>query len=99
MPVVPEYLRASITLENDASDDPFGENSFDEWNDTKTEQRDPLIDAYPTYICPIFNQLETVCVEDSILELFGKSGDISLNDTMTLTNDEILNIINTRNMR
>ena len=95
VPVIPDYLRGILSSEN-TEDDPFADDDDEEED---AIERDPLIDSYPKYLCPIFNGLNSVCLEDSILELFGKNGDITVNDTETLTNDEIINTINTRNVR
>ena len=56
--------------------DPFADDSTDPWDedDDFQDNADPLADLYPKFLCPIFNELETVCLEDSILELFAKNG-------------------------
>ena len=92
-------MKSYLSSGND--DDPFEENSSDQWDDGKDfhDNRDPLIELYPTVICPVFSQLKTVCLEDSILELFGKNGNVTVNDIDKLSNQEILNAINTQNFR
>ena len=68
-------------------------------NDDFYDKADPLAGLYPNFLCPIFNELQTVCLEDSILELFAKNGKIVEDDMASLSNDEIIDIVNTRNIR
>ena len=99
VPYLPDDLKSYISSGNDA--DPFGEDSGDTWDDGEGfhDNQDPLKDLYPTVLCPIFSELKTVCLEDSILELFSKDGNVTINDIDKLSNQEILNAINTKNFR
>ena len=98
VPYLPDDLKPQSSTDDQ---DPFADDSTDPWDedDDFQDNSDPLADLYPKFLCPIFNELETVCLEDSILELFAKNGKITQNDIVNLTNEEIVNIINTRNIR
>lgn len=93
-------MKSYISPGND--DDPFEDDSSDLWDDDDDDfhdSGDPLKDLYPTVLCQVLDELKTVCLEDSILELFGKDGNITLNNIDKLSNQEILNAINTQNFR
>ena len=89
---MPDFLKQSKD-----TNDPFDDDD-DTFSDESESKRDPLISLYPYPLCPALNNLKKACLEDSILELFGKSGNISLNDIEKLTNDHIVDVINTRNV-
>ena len=98
VPYLPDDLKPQSSSDDQ---DPFSDDSTDPWDEDEDfhDNADPLADLYPKFLCPIFNELETVCLEDSILELFAKNGKITQSDIANLTNEEIINIINTRNIR
>jgi hypothetical protein len=99
VPYLPDDLKSYISSGNDV--DPFEDDSSNPWDDGDDfhDNRDPLKDLYPTVLCPVFSKLKTVCLEDSILELFGKDGNVTVNDIDKLSNQEILNVVNTQNFR
>ena len=98
VPYIPDSLKSFIGPGND--DSPFDEEEYQWDNDTEIySNRDPLLEYYPLYLCPLFKTLETVCLEDSILELFAKDGDITIDDIDNLSNQEIINAINNKNIR
>ena len=81
--------------------DPFADESSDSWDDDDAfhDNADPLAALYPDFLCPMFNGLETVCLEDSILELFANNGKITENEILSLSNQHIIDIVNTKNVR
>ena len=101
---MPDYLKSPVSkdddnpFDNDMSDDELWEDDTDPTGKPAFE-RDPLIAYYPSPLCSTFNGLERACWEDSILELFGKDGNISTNDMQNLTNNDILDAINKSNFR
>ena len=98
VPYLPDDLKPKSSSHED---DPFADESNMSWDEDEIfdDNADPLAGLYPNFLCPIFNDLQTVCLEDSILELFAKNGKIKEADLMSLSNKEIIDIINTKNIR
>lgn len=98
VPYLPDDLKPKSSSNDD---DPFADETDDDWGEDEEfyDKADPLAALYPNFLCPIFNELQTVCLEDSILELFAKNGKIVEDDIASLSNDEIIDIVNTRNIR
>ena len=98
VPYLPDDLKPKSSSNDD---DPFADETDDDWgeNDDFYDKSDPLAALYPNFLCPIFNELQTVCLEDSILELFAKNGKIVEDDIASISDDEIIDIVNTKNIR
>ena len=98
VPYLPDDLNP---MSSSDEDDPFADESSDSWDedDTFHDKSDPLAALYPDFLCPMFNGLETVCLEDSILELFANNGKITENEIASLSNQDIIDIVNTKNVR
>ena len=76
-------------------EDLFGDVSEVETN----EWKDPMASFYPDSLCTIYNNLERACLEDSILELFGVDGHVTFDQINNITDGDILDTINNKNIR
>lgn len=79
-------------------DDPFSDFNdgfVDDFQDSKVF--DLSVEYYPEPYCSVFNSLENVCFEDSILELFAKNGQLSRDMIENLEDSDILKAINDKN--
>ena len=96
VPLIPSKYSDFLDSQEETTEDPFFDSDSDEdfdfqFQDIKT---DFSVDYYPNLYCHIFNSLEDVCFEDSILELFATHGSINEDQIMDLTQDQILQAIN-----
>jgi Niemann-Pick C1 protein len=93
VPLVPAYLNFvdSSTNEDTEDDDSFfaetEENFF-------KKPKDLSVSLYPEPYCSVFNSLDDVCFEDSILELFAQDGYLSADMIFSLNIESILDKIN-----
>ena len=53
---------------------------------------------YPEPYCSLVDTAPTVCYEESILELWAKDGDLDRDAIFSLSQEDIINTINTKNM-
>ena len=53
---------------------------------------------YPQPYCTLVDTAPTVCFEESLLELWAKDGNLDVETIFNLSQEDILNTINTNNM-
>ena len=94
VPLVPSQYQDFVQAEQD--DDPFADfEQDDEFSDFDKEV-DLSVEYYPEPYCSIFNSLDNVCFEDSLLEIFAQAGQIKREMIENLSQDQILETINTQ---
>lgn len=95
VPLVPsqysDFLQTSSAAEDE---DPFADFSDDGFEETSS---DLSVEYYPEPYCSVFNSLENICFEDSILELFAQNGQLEREMIENLQDSDILKAINDKN--
>ena len=106
VPLVPSIYSSFIGggEEEDSGSNPFGDsddNDSDFFNDDHDgfEQNSRSPQRHEDYYCSMYNSLDDICFEDSILELFAQEGKVTLDDIANLTRDQILKVVNDKSRK